>query len=117
MDSHTLVYSLDDELRDLKNAERDLDFRKRITWWDCEDLPLVRSRLEEVRRLVKERNEEILKEDKNRVFIGCWEEYRLHKGLSQGFPVWSRKYKNKFDLLWDVSKLRDVSSISLFLYR
>lgn len=109
--------SLEDELRDLEGAERDLDFRQRITWWDCSELPLVRCRLEEVRRLVKERNEEILKEDKNRVFIAVWEEYRKSKGLTQGFPVWSGKYKNKFDLLWEVNKIRDVSSINVFLYR
>lgn len=108
---------LEDELRDLEGAERDLDFRQRITWWDCSELPLIRSRIEEVRRLVKERNEEILKEDKNAAFLMCWEKYRKANWLTQGFPVWEKKYRNRFDILWEKNKLRNVADLDLFLYR
>lgn len=111
------ISELEDELRDLECAERDLDFRQRITWWDCSELPLIRSRLEEVRRLVKERNEEILKEDKNAAFLACWRLFATRENLIQGFPVWEKKYRNRFDLLWEKNKLRNVADLDLFLYR
>jgi len=109
--------SLEDELRDLEGAERDLDFRQRITWWDCSELPLVRCRLEEVRRLIKEEVLRITDEDKNAAFIACWDTYRKAKGLTQGFPVWEKKYRNRFDILWEKNKLRNVADLDLFLYR
>lgn len=113
------ISELEDERRDLEGVIKDFDFQSRVLGWEIntEEASSAWIRLKEVRRLIKEEVIRITDEDKNAAFMQCWEKYRKAKGLTQGFPVWEKKYRNRFDLLWEKNKLRNVADLDLFLYR